>query len=130
MEDCKPNLTPANIELLGPSLESPVLKETWEYGSIIGMLMYLANNSRPDIAHAVHACARYTLNPRQHHATAVKHILCYLQGTKNKGMIITPNLTEDSLDCYVDSDFAGNYNSYNDQDPNSTKSRTGYVSLY
>jgi len=130
MEDCKPNLTPANIELLGPSLESPVLNETWEYGSIIGMLMYLANNSRPDIAHAVHACARYTHNPRQPHATAVKHILRYLQGTKNKGMIITPNLTEDSLDCYVDSDFAGNYNSYNDQDPTSTKSRTGYVILY
>ena len=130
MEDCKPNLTPANIELLGPSLESPVLNETWEYGSIIGMLMYLANNSRPDIAHAVHACARYTHNPRQPHATAVKHILRYLQVTKNKGMVITPNLTEDSLDCYVDSDFAGNYNSYNDQDPTSTKSRTGYVILY
>ena len=93
------------------------------------MLMYLANNTRPDIAHAVHACARYTHFPKKSHATAVKHILRYLKGTSDKGMIIKPNDIQE-LNCYVDSDFAGAYAVYPDQDPNSTKSCTGYVMLY
>ena len=93
------------------------------------MLMYLSNNTRPDIAYSVHACARYTHYPKKTHATAVKHILRYLKGTSDKGMAIKPNHKEE-LDCYVDSDFAGLYPVYPDQDQNSTMSRTGYVILY
>jgi len=129
MSECNSNTTPSALEPLGPDIDGAAMEENWEYASIIGMLMYLANNTRPDIAHAVHACARYTHNPKKSHATAVKHILRYLQGTKEKGMIIRPNHIH-GLDCYVDSDFAGNYSTYPDQDPNSVKSRTGYVILY
>ena len=93
------------------------------------MLIYLTNNTRPDIAHAVHACARYTYNPKKFHAIAVKHILRYLKGTHDKVLVIKPN-NEQTLDCYVDSDFAGIYSHLTNQDPSSTKSRTGYVILY
>ena len=129
MNDCNPNSTPSSLEPLGPDIEGEPMNERWEYPSIIGMLMYLANNTRPDIAHAVHACARYTHSPKKSHATAVKHILRYLKGTQNKGMILKPNNIQ-ALNCYVDSDFAGLYQVYPDQDPTSTKSRTGYVILY
>jgi len=129
MEDCNPNTTPATLEQMGPDVDGKRMEESWEYPSIIGMLMYLANNTRPDIAYAVHACARYSHNPKQSHATAIKHILRYLKGTCDKGILLKPNQDE-SLDCYVDSDFAGNYNVYPDQDPSSTKSRTGYVILF
>ena len=98
MDDCNPNTTPSTLEPLGPDLEGKPFDEKWEYHSIIGMLMYLANNSRPDIAHAVHACARYSHNPKHTHATAVKHILRYLKGTEDKGMVIKPN-NVDALDC-------------------------------
>ena len=84
MSECNPNTTPAALDILGPDVDGTAMEENWEYASIIGMLMYLANNTRPDIAHAVHACARYTHNPKKSHATAVKHILRYLQGTKRK----------------------------------------------
>ncbi len=80
------------------------MEESWEYASIIGMLMYLANNTRPDIVYAVHACACYTHNPKQSHASAIKHILRYLKGTSEKGILLKPN-QEEKLDCYVDSDF-------------------------
>ena len=53
----------------------------------------------------------------------------YLQGTKLKGMLIKPN-NNNEMNYFVDSDFAGNYSVYPDQDPTSTKSRTGYVILY
>jgi len=129
MIDCKPNTTPSALEPLGPDEEGEPMNESWEYASILGMLMYLANNTRPDIAHAVHACARYTHAPKKSHATAVKHILRYLKGTMLKGMILSPN-SKHELDCFVDSDFAGNYKYFKDQDPTSTKSRTGDVIMY
>ena len=126
MIDSNSNSTPSALEHLGPDEHGESINESWEYASIIGILMYLANNTRPDIAHAVHACARYTHNPKKSHAIAVKHILRYLKGTMLDGIILNPNTTHE-LNCFVDSDFAGQYNQYNDQDPTSTKSRTGYV---
>ena len=75
MEDCNPNSTLSTLDPLGPEKDGQPMNESLEYPSIIGMLMYLANNTRPDIAHTVHACTRYTHLPRKSHATAVKHIL-------------------------------------------------------
>ena len=80
MVDCKPNTTPSTLDLLGPDIEGQFFNEKWEYASVIGMLMYLANNIRPDIAHAVHACVRYSHNPKQSHATAVKQNFEISQG--------------------------------------------------
>ena len=117
------------MEPLGPDDNGEDMNESWEYASIIGMLMYLANNTRPDIAHAVHACARYTHKPKKVHATAIKYILRYLKGTMLGGIIVNPN-NKHEINCFVDSDFAGQYNHFKDQDPISTKSRTGYVILY
>ena len=101
-------------------------QEEWSYPSVIGMLLYLSSNSRPDIQFAVHQCARFTHNPKKSHAEAVKRICRYLQGTKHKGLEFT--LTKQmELDCYVDADFAGLWNYESDQDPVCVKSRTGYV---
>ena len=52
------------------------------------MLLYLVANSRPEIAYAVHQCARFTHNPKASHGAAVKRICRYLQRTKMKGLIL------------------------------------------
>ena len=91
------------------------------------MLLYLASNSRPEIAYAVHQCARFTHNPKASHAKAVKRICRYLKGTRDQGMILTPSKECLAVDCYVDADFAGQWNSEDPQDPLCVKSRTGYV---
>jgi hypothetical protein len=92
------------------------------------MLLYLSNNSRPDIAFAVHQCARFSHAPRQIHAAAVKSIGRYLIRTRDKGLIMSP--TGDlRVDCYVDADFAGLWLQEDQQDPLSVKSRTGYLIL-
>ncbi len=62
--------------------------------------MYLTNNTPLDIAHAVHACARYTSNPKKIHAAAVKPIRRCLKGTKDKGMILDPS-NKYEIDCYM-----------------------------
>jgi hypothetical protein len=125
MQDCNSTKTPVSTTPLGYDLDGEVFDENWEYASIVGMMMFLANNTRPDIANATHQCARFTHAPRKSHALAVKKIIRYLQGTKDKGLIMKPT-SDLSIDCYVDTDFAGLYGQEDPQDPISVKSRTGY----
>jgi hypothetical protein len=126
MTDCHTKSTPASTTTLGTDARGAPFNESWEYASIVGMLMYLATNSRPDLAFSVNQCARFTHCPRASHAKAVKHILRYLQGTKDKGLEFQLS-NELSLDCFVDADFAGLWGQEDDQDPVCAKSRTGFL---
>jgi len=100
------------------------MKETWSYHSVVGMLLYLSNNTRPDITFAIRQVARFVHNPKQSHATAVKMIVRYLVRTKDQGIIITPTGSLD-IDGYADADFVGLFGSEPDVEPTSTKSRSG-----
>ena len=126
MDSSSPNHTPASPVALGSNPDEPSFNEQWHYSSIVGMLLFLANNSRPDIAFATHQCACFSHNTKQSHASAVKSIVRYLKGTSTKGLIFKPqnNL---ALDCYVDADLCGLWNSESSADPTSAKSRSGYV---
>jgi hypothetical protein len=113
--------------VLGSHKDQPKHDETWDYTSVVGMLMYLSCNSCPDIAFALHQCACFTHDPRKPHLQVVKQIVQYLKGTGDKGMIFT-TMDEASVDCYVDSDFAGGFNKEgNMQDPAMAHSCTGYI---
>ena len=81
MGDCNFDRTPAPTSALGSNVDGELWidpKEGFEYASVVGMLLYLANNTRPDIAFAVHQCARFTHAPRLSHAKALKRIIRYL----------------------------------------------------
>lgn len=126
MEDCNPNSLPHGTQPLVKDTDGEPMKEPWNMRAIVGMLLYLSTNTRPDIAFAVSQVCRFTSNPKQSHATAVKTILRYLKGTMDKGTIVRP--TKDvKLDLYVDADFAGTYGVENNSDPDSAKSRMGYI---
>jgi Reverse transcriptase (RNA-dependent DNA polymerase) len=101
-----------------PALSSKILQkhsdsgehdEKWHYRSEIGKLNYLEKSTRPDIAYAVHQCARFASDPKEEHTKAVKVIGRYLMGTADKGIICNP--TQESLMCYCDADFSGNWDS-------------------
>ena len=126
MEDCSKISTPAETKALGKDEGGEPAMERWSYPSVVGMLMYLASNSRPDIAFAVHQCARFSHCTKRSHKRAVKRIVRYLQGTKDKGLIIKPTQNL-QIDLYADADFAGLWNSEDDQDPICVKSRSGYI---
>ena len=125
MEDCNPTWTPATTTPLGQCKGSTKAKETWSYPSIVGMLLYLAMNSRPDIAYSVSQVCRFTHDPREPHVKAVKMIVRYLKATKDRGLILKPDKSL-ALDSYVDADFAGLYGVEDRTDPVCVKSRTGY----
>jgi hypothetical protein len=126
MENCNPKRTPAANIPLGTDAEGDPFDEEWSYPSVVGMLLYLSSNSRPEIQFSVHQCARFMHSPRASHAEAVKRIAKYLKGTADRGLTFHPN-ADLKLDCYVDADFAGLWRYEDDQDPMCVKSRTGYV---
>jgi hypothetical protein len=99
---------------------------SWSYRQLIGVLNYIASTTRPDISFAVHQCARFSNKPTRTHELAVKRIVRYLKGTRDKGFLLKPN-GSDTIDCFVDADFAGTWNMTTSADPSSVKSRTGYV---
>ena len=129
MDDCNSVATPALPVPVHTDVNGTSIQESWEYPSVIGMLMYLSSNSRPDISYAVHQAARFSHNPKNSHAQAVKRIIRYLKGTRDKGLILCPT-NDNSIKCYVDADFAGLYSSEDSESPLSVKSRTGYVIFY
>ena len=115
------NCTPASQKLLGKDKEVPAFVEKWRYSSVVGMILYLVASSQPEIAYTVHQCARFTHDPKASHGNAVKRICQYLKGTKNKGMILFPS-KQLTVDCFVYSNFAGQWNAEDPEDPLHVKS--------
>ena len=53
LEDSTPKSTPAEKNPLGKDIDGQQRAEGWNYRSVVGMMSYLATNSRPDIVFAV-----------------------------------------------------------------------------
>jgi hypothetical protein len=52
-----------------------VLGPEYTYLSVIGALMYLANNTRPDIIFVMNCLARHSATPAMRHWNGIKNIL-------------------------------------------------------
>ena len=78
---------------LGTDANGSEAKRDWpnSYAYVIGMMLYLASNTRPDIYFAVHQCAWFTHNTKVSYETAVKRICRYIQGTKYNGLVFNPS---------------------------------------
>ena len=116
--------------LLGPDKEGRPFEYEWGYRSVIGKLNFLEKSTRPDISFPTHQCARFMSNPKQSHGEAIKHIARYLLHTRGKGYHIKPD-KEKSFECYVDASFLGDWDKrIAGEDPDTAKSRTGFVVKY
>ena len=96
-----PNDVPAKEQPLGKALDASPFAETWDYASVIGMLLYL-ENTRPDIQFAVNQCARFMQDPRVPHARAVKKICRYLKGTRTRGLCFKSTPSDPTKPILVD----------------------------
>ncbi|KAL0824549.1 hypothetical protein Bca101_048226 [Brassica carinata] len=126
MADCHPLTSPMVVKSLGldtdpfrPKMDDEdVLGPEMPYLSAIGALMYLATHTRPDIAFAVNLLSRFSSCPTQRHWNGIKHVLRYLQGTKDLGLYYT-NHNKDGLVGFADAGYLS--------DPHHARSQTGYV---
>jgi len=73
--------------LLVPNPEGNVGDRSNSFARLLGELQFIANAMRPDIAYAVNRLASYTANLSLQHVGALKHILRYLSGTRNHGIV-------------------------------------------
>ena len=141
LEDANPQPTPVS-QPLGKELDSGPCQESWSMRSIVGMLQYLANNTRCEIAYAVNNVARHCNAPMRNHELAIKRIVKYLKGSLytdsngnervrgtflNRDALHHIKQSKLSLDMYCDADFGGLYGFEDSNDPICAHSRTGYV---
>ena len=96
---------PVGKPLLNKDLNGVDRKYKWNYRSAVGILTYLTGSVRPDIAMAVHQCARFSNAPKRSHEQAIMRIARYLLSTRTKGMICKPDHKK-GLEIFVDADFA------------------------
>ena len=129
-ERTKPKKTPAvSSKILHQDKGGEKMQTTWEYRRIIGQLNFLEKSTRPDIAYAVHQCARFSSDPRASHKMAILRIGRYLMATRSEGIVFEPD--NSSLELWCDADFSGNWREdIAHIDRNTAKSRTGFVVKY
>ncbi|XP_074299319.1 secreted RxLR effector protein 161-like [Silene latifolia] len=84
-----------NEEILGPEVP---------YLSAIGALMYIASHTRPDISFSVNLLARFSSCPTRRHWNGIKHVLRYLQDTKDMGLFF-PNMSRENLVGFADAGY-------------------------
>ena len=105
MLDCRPMSTPMitnwkKIDASDSELVDPTL-----YRRLIGSLMYLVN-TRPDICFAVNTLSQFMVEPKREHWVAAKHVLRYLRGTVDYGLMYVRS-DGVKLAGFTDSDWAG-----------------------
>ena len=83
-----------------PDVEEP-------FRSLVGQLMWLANQTRPDILNSVRAVARYSHAPKRLHWQAAMHVLMCIRFTSSFGTTFQRGMVGgDRMENFVDSDFA------------------------
>lgn len=102
---------------------------TFHYQGIIGKLNYLEKSTHPDLAYAMHQCARFTSDLKVSHAVAIKNIGRYWPTMRNQGIILKP--CGELFECHVDASHAEDRKQEAAmEDPSTARSRTGYIIHY
>ena len=76
------------LHSLGKDAVGDQQEESWNYVSVIGILLYLSSNFRPDITFAVHQASQFMHCAKQSCEKAIIKIGQYLRITKTKGLWI------------------------------------------
>lgn len=93
-----------------------------EYRSLLGSLLYIAVNTRPDIAAAINILAQKTSSPSEADFTELKHVLAYLLNTKDLRLkLYNAEYADIPLIGYSDADWG--------EDKNTRKSVSGILCL-
>jgi hypothetical protein len=104
MTDCKPCSTPVDTQAkLSATLGDPVGDAT-AYRSLAGALQYLTF-TRPDLTYVVQQICLHMHDPRESHLAALKHLLRYVRGTVDFGLVLHRSPSAE-LVVYTDADWA------------------------
>ena len=108
MTNCKTKPTPCPLGInkdLGKY--SQLLENNTLYREIVGSLIYLMTNTRPDISYVITLLGQYMSKPTVAHLNLAKHVLRYLKGTKSFGLNFVKSDSSLEVFGYCDSDWGG-----------------------
>ena len=118
MQDSNPSKTPAenNLTLIKATEDEQLVEETL-YRSLVGSLLYISKQTRPDRVWIVNVLSRFMDKPANSHWLAGKRVLRYLQATKSLKLVY-PRDSDFNLTGESDADWSG--------DHDDRRSTTGY----
>ena len=129
MTDKQMHNTPAEPrKVLTKDSDGEARKYKWSYHSVVVMFNYHCI-THPKILFVVHQCAHFSIDSRLSHEIAIEQLIQYLKRTKNKGLVLTPDLAMD-IKCYVGMDFVGAWDKEDSADLSSVYSHTSYMIIY
>jgi hypothetical protein len=99
------------------SSDDQAFLDNFPYRSLLGAVLYLSMNTRPDVAYAVGVLSRFANKVTVVTCQLMVHLMQYLRGTMEKGIKFSG--TKFDLHIFSDADWAG--------DQLSRRSTTGYV---
>jgi hypothetical protein len=105
MADSRPRSTPCEAKPDVVTGTHEPLKNV-KYREVVGSLIYLMTCTRPDISWTVTRLSQKLENPGTAEWIMVKHVLQYLKGTVNNGLLYQKSARGLSLVGYSDSDWA------------------------
>ena len=118
MQDSNPSKTPAENNLrLVKATDSKTLVDERLYRSLVGSLLYIAKQTRPDIVWIVNKISRFMDKPTNTHWLAFKRVLRYLQATKSLKLVYSRD-SDFNIHGENDADWSG--------DHDDRRSTTGY----
>lgn len=97
--------TPVNEVRLSAAGELDELVDQKEYRKVVGSLLWLSGNTRPDIAFAVHQLSKYCSKPAVTHWEACKAVMRYLSGPP-RGLVFDKSTPLQPI-VYADADLGG-----------------------
>lgn len=124
LQDAKGANTPLDVGYYKSSAESSSqLLSNENYQKLIGSLLYVSVNSRPDIAATISILSQKISNPSKEDWNQLKRVVKYLKSTSNLKLKLSNTANnQDGLIGYADANWA--------EDRNTRKSNSGYAFFY
>lgn len=106
LADAKPSNVPMDVSYRKQTDTGDILISNDKYRSLIGSLLYVSVNTRPDIAASVGILSQKVERPTQDDWNELKRVVRYLKGTADLSLVIGNNNQHENLIGYADADWA------------------------
>lgn len=105
MTDCKAVRSPMEVNTRLSRHDGVLVDPDTPYAELVGSLLYLTVNTRPDLAFAAGVLSRFVSAPTDVHWKAAKRVLRYIAGTLDRGVVYQRGHAR--IEAYTDADYAG-----------------------
>jgi hypothetical protein len=107
MQDCRPITSPLPTNATTCPIDSTPPSPSFNFRRGVGLLNYLVQCTRPDLAFTCSYLLQYLNKPSKTHQNHYLHVLRYLQHTKDFGLVlgaVSPSIS--TLTAYADASYA------------------------